>query len=174
MNDIIIDKDYKLKIITDEYMKLVQGLCEKCIDYYGSYYGTYTIIDVAKEIFEDIPPNKDYIDKFVFGIFNNNRDLVGIIDIVRDFPINEEWIIGLMLIEPNERERKLGKTIHKSLIKWASSLGARSFRIGVIKDNYVAMKFWTGLGYKRIKEVTMDLSGKKNIVYVMRLEFNLY
>ncbi|HSQ33731.1 MAG TPA: hypothetical protein VLM81_02405 [Peptostreptococcaceae bacterium] len=89
MNDIIIDKDYKLKIITNEYMYLVQDLCGKCIDYYGSYYGTYTIIDVVKEIFEDISPNKDYIDKFVFGIFNNKSQLVGIIDIVKDFPINE-------------------------------------------------------------------------------------
>ena len=77
-----------------------------------------------------------------------------------------------MLIEPNERGKNLGKTIHKSLIKWASNLGAMSFRIGVIKDNYVAMKFWSGLGYKKIKEVSMDLSGKQDIVYFMRLEFN--
>ena len=174
MNDIIIDKNYNLKIISTESMELVEGLCEKCIDYYGSYYGEYTITDVAKEIFEDIPSNKDYIDKFVFGVYKNDNELVGIVDIVRDFPVNEEWIIGLILIELNERKNKLGTKIHKSLIKWATSLGAKSFRIGVIKDNYIAIKFWSCLGYKKIKEVNMDLCGKENIVYVMRLELDTY
>jgi RimJ/RimL family protein N-acetyltransferase len=172
MDDIIVDKNYKLKIITYDSIELLKSLCEKCIDYYGSYYGQYNITDVAKEIFEDIPPNKEYIDKFVFGVFNDD-ELIGIIDIVRDFPIDEEWIIGLMLINPNERKNKLGTKIHNSLIKWATNLGAKSFRIGVIKDNYVAMKFWSGLGYKKIKEVDMDLCGKKNIVYVMRLNLNI-
>lgn len=173
MNYIIIDKDYKLKVITYDSIELIESLCTKCIDYYGSYYGQYNITDVTKEVFEDIPPNKDYIDKFVFGVFKNNSQLVGIIDIVRDFPTQEEWIIGLMLIEPNERKNKLGTKIHKSLIKWATDLGAKPFRIGVIKDNHVAMKFWSNLGYKKIKEVNMDLCGKKNIVYVMRLELKL-
>ena len=40
-------------------------------------------IEKIKGIFIDLPPNKDYEDKFVLGVFKNDNELIGIIDVLR-------------------------------------------------------------------------------------------
>ncbi|MCY6371154.1 GNAT family N-acetyltransferase [Clostridium ganghwense] len=163
--------DYEIKPLTIEKIKIIEELCEKCSDYYILHDGIVPSKEDTKEIFEAIPPNKNYKDKFVLGIFKDNKQLVGIIDIVKDFPVIGQWMLGLMLIDPKERGNGLGKMAHEALIQWATNLGAKSFRIGVIEDNYKGIKFWSDLGYRKIKEVTMEFTKKTNIVNVMTLEF---
>ena len=80
-------------------------------------------------------------------------------------------MLGLILINPEERGNGLGKIIHKALREWAIGLGATSFRIGVIEDNYNGIKFWSSLGYTKIKEVNMNFKINTHIVNVMRLQF---
>jgi RimJ/RimL family protein N-acetyltransferase len=65
------------------------------------------------------------------GVFKDSNKLIGIIAIVRNFIAVGQWIIGLMLIDPEERGNGLGKKVHGALVKWAIKLGAKSFRIGV-------------------------------------------
>lgn len=56
-------------------------------------------------------------------------------------------MLGLMLIEPEERGKGLGNIVHEALVDWAKDLGAKSFRIGVIEENFKGMNFWSDLGY---------------------------
>ena len=113
---------------------------------------------------------KNYVDKFVLGIYKFNNNLVGVVDIVRDFPIIGQWMLGLVLIEPNERETGLGKIVHEGLVEWAINLGAISFRIGIIQENYKGIKFWSTLGYTKIKEVNVNFTEKTHAVNVMTLK----
>ena len=76
-------------------------------------------------------------------------------------------MLGLFLIEPEERDNGLGKLIHEALAQWAISLGAKSFRIGVIEENYKGKKFWSNLGYIKINEEIMAFTKKTHIVNVM-------
>ena len=69
------------------------------------------------------------------------------------------------------RWNELGKIAHEALVGWAKELGAKSFRIGVIEDNYKGINFWSSLGYTKIKEVNMDFTAKTHVVNVMRLQF---
>ena len=124
---------------------------------------------IALEIFSDLPPGKNYEDKFVLGIYKNTNELIGIIDIIKNFPVDGEWMLGLLLIEPEERDNGLGKLIHKGLVQWAVKVGSKSFRIGVIEDNHKGKRFWSDLGYIKIKEVT---NPKKHIVNVMTFQIN--
>jgi GNAT superfamily N-acetyltransferase len=50
-------------------------------------------------------------------------------------------MIGLLLIDPAERGKGLGKRVHELLTEWAIKLGAKSFRIGVIENNHIGIKF---------------------------------
>lgn len=170
--DFNLQNDYKIKYLTVENIELVDSLCKKCSDYYILSDGIMPSKDDSKEIFTSIPPNKSYEDKFVLGIFSCSNELIGIIDIVKDFPVNGQWMLGLMLIAPEERGKGLGKIVHEALVQWAIKLGAESFRIGVIEDNHKGIEFWIDLGYTKIKEVTMDFSKKKHIVNVMTLQVN--
>ena len=56
--------------------------------------------------------------------------------------------------------------MESSLAHWAITLGAKSFGLGVIEDNYKGKKFWSGIGYKKINEETMDFS---KITYILNI-----
>lgn len=169
MQDIDLIHGYKIKHLTKDNNNIVERLCEKCSDYYILSDGKLPSKDEIDKIFTDLPPNKNLKDKFLLGVYKSD-ELVGIVDIIKDFPTIEEWMLGLMLIEPKERGNGLGKIIHEALVRWAKKLGAKSFRIGVLKDNYEAFKFWSALGYIKIKEFNMDFTLKTHIVNVMRMQ----
>ena len=170
MENIKLINGYRLELLSIDQLKSVEKLCEKCFDYYILHEGILPSKEMIREIFTVLPPQKKYEDKFVFGIYNFGNELVGAIDIVKDFPIGGEWMLGLMLIEPSKRGTGLGKIVHEALSIWARDLGARSFRIGVIEENQKGNKFWSALGYTKIKEVYMDFSGNKHRVDVMTLQ----
>lgn len=160
---------YKIKSLSIDDCNDVKNLCQNCFDYYLMVEGVFPSKEDVDEIFMALPPNKNYEDKYVLGIFRYDNNLVGVVDIVRDFPTAGEWMIGLMLIEPCERGNGLGTIVHKTLSEWVADLGAKSFRIGVVEDNYDGIRFWTNLGYEKIKEVNMEFKAKTHKVYVMRL-----
>ncbi|MBU3202306.1 GNAT family N-acetyltransferase (plasmid) [Clostridium estertheticum] len=172
MQNINLINGYKIKSISVDNHNIVDKLCMKCSDYYRLHDGLLpSKEEVINGLFTDLPPNKDYEDKFVLGIYKFNNELVGIIDIVRDFPIIGQWMLGLVLIEPNERGTGLGRIIHEALVEWAINLGATSFRIGVIEENHMGINFWSTLGYTKIKEVNVQFTEKTHTVDVMTLQF---
>ena len=171
MQNINLINGYKIKSLSEENHKIVEKLCEKCSDYYILHDGILPSKEEIDEIFTTLPPNKNYEDKLVLGIYKFGNKLVGIVDIIRDFPTVGEWMLGLMLIEPEERGNGLGKIVHEALIGWAINLGAKSFRVGVIEDNNKGINFWSTLGYTKIKEVNMDFTEKTHTVNVMTLQF---
>ena len=141
MQDINLMNGYKIKFLCIGNHKIVRKLCEKCSDYYILHEGILPSKEDIDKIFTILPPNKNNEDKFVLGIYKFDYELVGIVDIVRDFPSDGEWMLGLMLIEPDERRNGLGKIVHEALTKWAINLRAKSFRVGVIEDNYKGISF---------------------------------
>jgi RimJ/RimL family protein N-acetyltransferase len=160
---------YKIKHLSKDYNNTVVRLCEKCSDYFILCDGEFPSKEKIDKIFTDIPPNKKFDDKYILGVYNSD-ELVGIVDIIKDFPTIGEWVLGLMLLAPEERGNGLGKTIHEALVVWAKQQGAKTFRIGVIEDNYKAFNFWSNLGYTKIREINMDFSSKAHIVNIMRLQ----
>ena len=170
MQNINLINGYKIKYLSAENNKIVEKLCEKCSGYYILHDGILPSKEQIDEIFTALPPNKNYEDKFILGIYKFD-ELVGIVDIIKDFPTIGEWMLGLMIIEPEERGNGLGKIVHEALIGWAIDFGAKSFRIGVIEYNYNGIKFWSSLGYTKIKKVNMNFKTNTHIVNVMRLQF---
>jgi len=162
--------DYQIKSLTIDNLKSIESLNLKCSDYYLLHDGVLPSKKDALEIFSSLPPGKSYEDKFVLGIYKSRDELIGIIEIVRDFPVQGEWMLGLLFIEPDERHYGLGRRVHEALVQCAITLGSKSFRIGVIKENSKGKKFWSDLGYIKIREVTMDVTKKTHSVDVMTLQ----
>ena len=173
MVNLNLKNDYKIKSVTLDKLKSVEILNLKCSDYYILHDGVLPSKKAALEIFSSLPPGKNYEDKFVLGIYKNKDELIGIIDIVKNFPVDGEWMLGLFLIEPEERDNGLGKQIHEALVQWAITLGSKSFQIGVIEDNHKGKKFWSDLGYIKIKEVSMDLTKQTHIVNIMTFQISI-
>lgn len=128
MENINLMNGYKIKILYENNHNIVEELCKKCSDYYVLHDGILPSKKEINEIFNTLPSNKNYEDKFVLGLYKFNNELIGIVDIIRNFPTIGEWMLGLMLIEPQERANGLGKIVHQALVGWAINLGAKSFR----------------------------------------------
>ncbi len=171
MFEISLKNGYKINRISKESFSAVFDLCVRCADYYYLHCGVSPEEREVYEIFDDLPPNKGYEDKFVLGVYDPQFKLVGVLDVIRDYVDKGEWTIGLILLDPSNRGRGLGKTVHEALIDWAKGLGAKSFRIGVIEENLTGQHFWKATGYKKIKDVSMTLTKKTHTVNVMTLVF---
>ncbi len=169
MHDILLKNGYSIKLLGNDNHTAVLDLCVRCKDYYELHCGILPEEREVKEIFEDLPTGKGYDDKIVLGVFDAENGLIGVLDIIRNYVTEGEWTIGLMILDPKERGKGLGRNIHNALIKWAEPLGAKSFRIGVIEENSNGFAFWSAIGYRKIKEVSMVLTEKTHIVNVMTL-----
>lgn len=160
---------YEISQLSRQNNDIVEELCNKCSDYFMLSGGALPSKDDGSALFTDLPPNKSLEDKFLFGVYKFNK-LIGIIDIIKDFPAISEWTIGLLLIEPEERGKGLGIMIHDALVNWARHLGAKKFSIGVIEDNDRAFRFWSNLGYEKIEEINVDIGSKKQVANLMVVE----
>lgn len=166
MQNIDFPEGYAINQLSKDNNSIVWNLCNKASDYFILSGGQLPSKDDMDNIFTDLPPNKTLTDKFVFGVYRSNK-LIGIIDIIRNFPTIGVWTIGVLLLDPEERGKGLGTVIHQSLVKWAKKLGAKKFRIGVIEENYKAYKFWIKLGYTKTESKKTNIVSKNQVVNIM-------
>lgn len=161
------NKEYTIRQLSIKDEKDVQQLCEHCSDFFMIVEGRLPQKNAGYEILTELPPNKDVKDKFVFGIYNDDSNLIAAIDLIRNFKIEKEWTLGLMMIDTSERGKGLGKRLHGFVKEWTSIFQAHSLRIGVVSDNQSAYKFWSSLGYTEVDRISMKFGEKDNIVIVM-------
>ena len=157
---------YIIRNLDIEDKDIIQNLCEECIDYYNIVSGEAPKKDTWKEVLEDLPPGKTYEEKYALGAFKDGH-LVAVIDLIRDYPEKGEWIIGLLLIHPSERNKGLGERINNLIAEVVKDKGGIKLRIGVVEDNSKALSFWKGIGYEEIKRANLTIGHKNNIVIVM-------
>lgn len=158
-------KELLFREISTKDKDKVMDLYKNCNDFFELTEGIKP--DNCEELFNDVPPNKTIEDKFLYGIFDKDI-LVGVIDIVADFPEKGEWIIGLLLLSPSVRGIGLGNKIHDLIKEMVENEGGEKLRVGVIEENTKALIFWGKIGYKQIKITEPRKFGmKKSRVIVM-------
>ncbi len=81
MNNIlqVNDENYEISILTQSNEEEIQSLCDLCNDYFLMSEGTKTVGNEALNILTSLPPNKNMIDKYVLGIHNVDKKIVGIL-----------------------------------------------------------------------------------------------
>lgn len=130
------------------------------------------ISDPKKEslaVLTDLPAGKSQEDKEVLGVFNPQGELVGVVDLVRDFPQKSEWMLGLLELIPEARGKGLGKNIHAALVKKVLAGSGKSLRIGVLQVNLAALNFWKSLGYEKIGHTQQTFGEKVQEIEILRL-----
>jgi len=165
----IVDENLKIVSLDLDDMESIDELYNECEDYFLMVNGATHTKEDSEDIFTSLPPDKEFKDKFVLGVFYK-EELVGVIDLIKDYPVLNQWIIGLFLLKRKDRNKGLGKLIHNALIEIILEQNGKSLRVGVVKGNIKAIKFWGNLGYKKTKETDVILGDKVHKVYVMVLE----
>jgi RimJ/RimL family protein N-acetyltransferase len=101
----------------------LQRLYEQCSDYHEMEEGIPTRPDAAEHLLAAIPPGKDSADKHVLGVRTLNGELIGVLDLIRDYPNTHEWWVGLLLLAPQMRGSGLGGELYRATARAVSMQG---------------------------------------------------
>jgi GNAT superfamily N-acetyltransferase len=159
---------YKAAILGNEDVAVLQDLLLKASDYNLLVTGKPPSPNAARELLADFPPGKTLDDKLALGIFEDGEVLVGVMDIVRDYPESGVWWIGLLLLDPAKRGHGLGEALYHSFERWAAQTGAVEIGLGVVEKNVLAVRFWKRLGFVTLEKKTHSFGRIDQVVLRMR------
>lgn len=162
--------DFSVHLLSIEDAKALQALYDQCVDYMLLVDGHPAGKNAAEEELQDLPPGKSMDDKFMFGIFDAMNELVGVLDVLRGYPGEGTWWIGLLLLAPELRSQGIGKKVLQGLADHIKALGGKAIMLGVVEENERAYQFWRKVGFEFVRETEpRQLGNKTQTVRVMCL-----
>ncbi|WP_419743436.1 GNAT family N-acetyltransferase [Paraclostridium dentum] len=164
----ILKNGYSVKPINNDNHNEIKQLYDLCSDYHIMASGRIATDENVDDIFK-YNEKKTIEDSLTLGIYNNDEILVGIVDIFKNYPEIGTWMIGLLLLSPSERNKKLGRDVHEEIKRYALSEGAIKLRIGVLEDNINGRRFWDSLEYQYVKTTIMHIENKNHNVDILSL-----
>ncbi len=132
---------------------IVQQMLEEAPHYSMNVSGELPDQEAGEEVFSAIPPNFEYKNKHVLGVFKES-DPIGVIDLLIGYPIEGKAFIGLFLISEKYQKQGLGLRIFSELEKYLSQFTAiKVIRLSVVESNGDVLKFWVKLGFTKTGEI---------------------
>lgn len=125
--------------------------------------------EAARVEFDDRPPpHLPYTRRWFLGLYEGAGAMVGVADVVADLSAPGVWHIALFLVATPWHGTGAAQELYAALEGWAAGCGARWLRLGVVRGNARAERFWEGRGYResRVRR-GVDTGGRINDVRVM-------
>ena len=120
--------------LTETDAEDVANLFSRCANYFLLQDGVLPTLADARELFTDVPPEKDAQDQTVFG-WKGADGLYAIAMILRNYPHDRAWYLGFMIVDTVQRGRGLGRWIYSKVEEWAVARGATEIRLAVLEAN---------------------------------------
>jgi GNAT superfamily N-acetyltransferase len=162
---------YQVSLLGPETLPALQGLLERCADYSLLVTGEKPGATAAQSMLADCPPGRASEDKAIIGIFDAEDNLLGALDAIRDYPGEDCWWVGLLLIEPLQRNQGLGRRFYQAFEQWVSQLGAKGICLGVVEENEKAYQFWLSLGFEMFEKQPPRNFGKKEHIVITMVHY---
>lgn len=137
--------------LTESDLDALQSLIERCADLFVLTEDRDPEPDEARELWDSVPEGWPREAKHVLGVFD--PELVGVAEIVRDWPRARTWNVGLLMFDPAVRRRGAGTIAMRVIDRWAGASGADRLRISVMPVNTPALAFWHALGFTEVTAV---------------------
>ncbi len=162
-------QNYSVHRMSPEDISAIQKVYDKCLDYMLLVDGHPADPNVVEEEFRSVPPGRSNEDKFVFGISDSRRGIVGLLDILRWYPDETTWWIDTLLFIPESRSQSLGEKVTQGFVDYARANGAQAIMLGVVEENLRAYKFWIKMDFEFVHETEpRQFGNKKQRVKIMR------
>jgi ribosomal protein S18 acetylase RimI-like enzyme len=145
-------REYTFRLMGPDDEAQVQALFESDPDYFRLVHGAPAGPAEAKDLFNELPEGKEYHDKFVYSVFDRGEALAAVIDLVRGYPNDETWYLGLIFVAPASRNTGLGTRVLDAICAHIKQQGGRAIRLGVVRGNVGARALYDRAGFHFIHE----------------------
>jgi GNAT superfamily N-acetyltransferase len=146
----------------------LQRLLERCADFELFMRGAPPTSEAAQELLEACPAGHPLQKKLVFGL-ERDGELIGALDLLRDYPEANDWYLGLLLFEPQSRSGGLGERVVAALRGWIAGQGGRCIRLAVHDINEDGARFWLRMGFQPCGTAVQEKDGRPEPVTRMEL-----
>jgi ribosomal protein S18 acetylase RimI-like enzyme len=162
---------YSMHRLTFEDIGAIQELSEKCLDFMLLVDGRPAEPASVEEDFLFVPPGHTVDNKFVFGIFDAHKEMVGILDTMCGYPEEDTWWIGLLMLAPETRSKGNGEKVLEGFTAYVQVQGCQAIMLGVVEENQRAQQFWSRMGFESVRKTEpQEFGNKTHVVIVMRKE----
>lgn len=152
--------DVTLEVLTKDDLLTLQVLLEKCSDYLTFQDEEPVKSSAAQDLFTARPDGIENKDKVILGILNDQKQLVGVFDLIKSYSGPRTLSLGLMLIDPYSRGQGIGNEAYQLVEEWSISQSFNKVRLGVLLGNNKGLRFWKNMGYSETGEIKPHLSNK--------------
>ena len=99
------------------------------------------------DFFTGGPPGIDQSRSLHFGLFLPDDQLAAIAGAIFGFPKPDDAYLGLLLIDPAHRGKRLGQQMVDHICAASKTQGADRILIAVLEENVKAHRFWSKMGF---------------------------
>ena len=139
----------------------VYGLCRKNTLFYRYCPPFVTEESIIKDM-NALPPGKDMRDKYYLGYYDGGK-LIAVIDLIMAFPGESTAFIGFFMTDVSVQNAGIGSGVIGELCGKLSRAGVKSVRLGWVKGNPQAERFWHKNGFTETG-TTYDTDGYTVII----------
>jgi GNAT superfamily N-acetyltransferase len=126
--------EYPIRLMSSEDEAQLQALFELDPDYFKLVEGAPPGPTAAKDHFGGLPDGKEYCDKFDYGVFDSNGALIAVIELVRGYPNDEIWFLGLLFVAPASRSKGLGSRLLEAICAHVGQRAGLAIRLCMVRN----------------------------------------
>jgi len=155
--------------LTPEEEPLLQRFFEENPEYFIAAHGERAGPNEAREeIHGELPAGWSFTRKYLVGYTDEAGSLVAMANVITDLLAKDVWHIGLFIVATARHGTGDAQALNEGLERWAMANGAKWLRLGVVRGNARAERFWESLGYVQTRTREGVQMGKRtNTVRVM-------
>ncbi len=129
----------------------VLALCRENTQFY-EYCGAEPTKAQIQSDLQLLPPGVQAGDKYYLGFFQA-EELIAVLDLVDGYPEPETVFIGFFMMKKALQGQGLGSGLIRECAAYWKSIGFRTIRLGIDRDNPQSTHFWKKNGFRVVQEV---------------------
>ena len=141
-----LSSDYETKRFTEEDISDVYNLCRNNRRYYR-YLGMRPTRQNLTEVITEVPEGTDLADKHFVGFYDNDDNLIAILDLITGYPNKTDAWIGWFMVDAELQGKGIGSQIFADIRAAVKAQGYERLALGVIDKNEEALAFWKAQGF---------------------------
>jgi hypothetical protein len=108
--------------------------------------------EALEEITGEVPVGWSFTKKWVVGYAQENGSLMALANVITDLLAPAVFHIGTFIVATARHGTSDAQQLYRGLEHWSVANGAAWMRLGVVKGNARAERFWASAGYIPVRE----------------------